>query len=298
MTSTLVVLGDSLMDAGNVSGLLGLIGQEPFSDSIYDKGNNVKASDGLVLSEHTIRWMGGDVKNTQNFNILSAEPARPADIHNYAHGGALSGEGPARAFLGINIDIGLSNQVKKMRERSSFYRKQSDIDVLLSAGGNDLLEATVNNDKFRNVLLTRSKVDNRKYGRSISQTVAGNIVKAVDQITGLVDEVVVYGALPMSKTPRVNTWIKSMKSVNSSHATKFLDNISTKITRKLSTHFNNDPSVVLINSSSLWKRIMKPKFVDDIHPTSRPSRRVAKLAVSTATRQLKSFGFIPTSLAK
>ncbi len=55
MTSILVVLGDSLMDTGNISGLLGLIGQEPFSDSIYDKGNNVKASDGLVLSEHTIR---------------------------------------------------------------------------------------------------------------------------------------------------------------------------------------------------------------------------------------------------
>ena len=291
MTSTLVVFGDSLMDAGNVSGLLGLIGQEPFSDSIYNKGNNVKASNGLVLSEHTIRWMGGDLKNTQNFNILSADPARPADIHNYAHGGALSGEGPSQSFLGINIDIGLSSQVKKMRERSSFYRKQSDVDVLLSAGGNDLLEATVNNDQFKKVLLTRSKVDNRKYGRSISQSIAGNIVKAVDQITGLVDEVVVYGALPVSKTPRVKTWIKSMKGVNSSDATKLLNNMSTKINRELSTRFKNDPSVVLIDSNSLWKQIIKPKFVDDIHPTSRTSRRVAKLAVSTATRQLKSFGF-------
>ena len=291
MTSTLVVFGDSLMDAGNVSGLLGLIGQEPFSDSIYDKGNNVKASNGLVLSEHTIRWMGGDLKNTQNFNILSADPARPADIHNYAHGGALSGEGPSQSFLGINIDIGLSSQVKKMRERSSFYRKQSDVDVLLSAGGNDLLEATVNNDQFKKVLLTRSKVDNRKYGRSISQSIAGNIVKAVDQITGLVDEVVVYGALPVSKTPRFKTWIKSMKGVNSSDATKLLNNMSTKINRELSTRFKNDPSVVLIDSNSLWKQIIKPKFVDDIHPTSRTSRRVAKLAVSTATRQLKSFGF-------
>ena len=291
MTSTLVVFGDSLMDAGNVSGLLGLIGQEPFSDSIYNKGNNVKASNGLVLSEHTIRWMGGDLKNTQNFNILSADPARPADIHNYAHGGALSGEGPSQSFLGINIDIGLSSQVKKMRERSSFYRKQSDVDVLLSAGGNDLLEATVNNEQFKKVLLTRPKVDNRRYGRSISQSIAGNIIKAVDQITGLVDEVVVYGALPVSKTPRVKTWIKSMKGVNSSEATKLLNNMSKKINRELSTRFQNDPSVVLIDSSSLWKQIIKPKFVDDIHPTSRTSRRVAKLAVSTARRQLKSFGF-------
>ena len=291
MTSTLVVFGDSLMDAGNVSGLLGLIGQEPFSDSIYNKGNNVKASNGLVLSEHTIRWMGGDLKNTQNFNILSADPARPADIHNYAHGGALSGEGPSQSFLGMNIDIGLSSQVKKMRERSSFYRKQSDVDVLLSAGGNDLLEASVNNDQFKKVLLTQTKVDNRRYGRSISQSIAGNIIKAVDQITGLVDEVVVYGALPVSKTPRVKTWIKSMKGVNSSEATKLLNNMSKKINRELSTRFQNDPSVVLIDSSSLWKQTIKPKFVDDIHPTSRTSRRVAKLAVSTARRQLKSFGF-------
>ena len=291
MTSTLVVLGDSLMDAGNVSALLGLIGQEPFADSIYDKGNNVKASDGLVLSEHTIRWMGGDLKNTQNFNILSTESARLADIHNYAHGGALSGEGPSRSFFGMNIDIGLSSQVKKMRDRSSFYRKNSDVDVLLSAGGNDLLEATVNNDKFKDILLTRSKVDNRRYGRSISQSIASNIVKAVDQITGLVDEVVVYGALPVSKTPRVKTWIKSIRGLNSSAATTLIDNISTKINRKLSTRFIDDPSVLLIDSSSLWKQTMKPKFVDDIHPTSRTSRRVAKLAVSTATRQLKSFGF-------
>ena len=291
MTTTLVVLGDSLMDAGNVSGLFGLIGQEPFSDSIYDKGNNVKASDGLVLSEHTIRWMGGDLKKTQNFNILSADAARPADIHNYAHGGALSGEGPSQSLFGMNIDIGLSSQVKKMRERSSFYRKQSDVDVLLSAGGNDLLEASVNNDQFKKVLLTQTKVDNRRYGRSISQSIAGNIIKAVDQITGLVDEVVVYGALPVSKTPRVKTWIKSMKGVNSSEATQLLNNMSKKINRELSTRFQNDPSVVLIDSSSLWKQTIKPKFVDDIHPTSRTSRRVAKLAVSTARRQLKSFGF-------
>ena len=291
MTSTLVILGDSLMDAGNVSALLGLIGQEPFAESIYDKGNNVKASDGLVLSEHTTRWMGGDLKNTQNFNILSIEPARSADIHNYAHGGALSGKGPSRSFLGIDIDIGLSSQVKKMRDRSSFYRKKSDVDVLLSAGGNDLLEATVNNNKFSEILLTRSKVDNRNYGRSISQSIASNIVKAVDQITGLVDEVVVYGALPVSKTPRVKTWIKSVKGLNSSAATTLIDNISTKINRKLSKRFIEDPSVILIDSSSLWKQIMKPKFIDDIHPTSRTSRRVAKLAVSTATRQLKSFGF-------
>ena len=291
MTSTLVILGDSLMDAGNVSALLGLIGQDPFAESIYDKGNNVKASDGLVLSEHTTRWMGGDLKNTQNFNILSIEPARSADIHNYAHGGALSGKGPSRSFLGIDIDIGLSSQVKKMRDRSSFYRKKSDVDVLLSAGGNDLLEATVNNNKFSEILLTRSKVDNRNYSRSISQSIASNIVKAVDQITGLVDEVVVYGALPVSKTPRVKTWIKSVKGLNSSAATTLIDNISTKINRKLSKRFIEDPSVILIDSSSLWKQIMKPKFIDDIHPTSRTSRRVAKLAVSTATRQLKSFGF-------
>ena len=291
MTTTLVVLGDSLMDAGNVSALLGLIGQEPFAESIYDKGNNVKASDGLVLSEHTTRWMGGDLKNTQNFNILSIEPARSADIHNYAHGGALSGKGPSRSFLGIDIDIGLSSQVKKMRDRSSFYRKKSDVDVLLSAGGNDLLEATVNNSKFSEILLTRSKVDNRNYGRSISQSIASNIVKAVDQITGLVDEVVVYGALPVSKTPRVKTWIKSVKGLNSSAATTLIDNISTKINRKLLKRFIEDPSVILIDSSSLWKQIMNPKFIDDIHPTSRTSRRVAKLAVSTATRQLKSFGF-------
>ena len=82
-----------------------------------------------------------------------------------------------------------------------------------------------------------------------------------------------------------------MKGENSSEANQLLNNMSKKINRELSTRFQNDPSVVLIDSSSLWKQTIKPKFVDDIHPTSRTSRRVAKLAVSTARRQLKSFGF-------
>jgi len=42
------------MDSGNIAGLSPLIGRQPFADSIYDGGGNVRASDGPVLGEQIV----------------------------------------------------------------------------------------------------------------------------------------------------------------------------------------------------------------------------------------------------
>ena len=38
MTKKLIILGDSLVDAGNTAEVMALFGQYPFADPIYDKG--------------------------------------------------------------------------------------------------------------------------------------------------------------------------------------------------------------------------------------------------------------------
>ena len=60
MTSTLVLLGDSLFDAQNTFTLASMLGEKPFSESIYDGGGNTKLSDGLVLGEQIAVEMGAD----------------------------------------------------------------------------------------------------------------------------------------------------------------------------------------------------------------------------------------------
>ena len=73
MTSTLLILGASLIDAGNVS----------------------RASDDLVLGEQIAIAMGGIPRMFQLFPL--PDPPRPqsARLYNYAHGGAQSGSGPS-----------------------------------------------------------------------------------------------------------------------------------------------------------------------------------------------------------
>ena len=74
MTSTLLILGASLMDACNVS----------------------RATDGLVLGvrEQIAIEMGGDPVDVQLFPLQDPPRPEPAQLHNYAYGGAQSGREP------------------------------------------------------------------------------------------------------------------------------------------------------------------------------------------------------------
>ena len=62
MTSTLLILGDSLMDAGNVS----------------------RATDGLVLGVPIALEMGGDPEDVQLFPLQNLPRPGSAPLHNYA----------------------------------------------------------------------------------------------------------------------------------------------------------------------------------------------------------------------
>lgn len=280
------------MDSGNIAGLSPLIGRQPFADSIYDGGGNVRASDGPVLGEQIVQQIGGDPANTQLFNILSLEPARSVQVHNYAHGGAQSGDEPSQSFLGFRIGIGLASQVRAMKQRSGFYRSQSDVDVLLSAGANDLLEALGDLTPFESVLTTPRRKDDRRLIRSLSRPISRNIRKTVDQITGLVDDVVVFASFPISATPKARRRAAKLDGVDEQPFLDLLDGISRDLIRRLGKAFQDNESIAVLDGQSLWNQLEDPKFLDDVHPTSSTSLELAELAVPVIQDKLESFGFV------
>ena len=289
MTSTLVILGASLMDAGNIAGLGPLMDLEPFAEKIYDKGGNVRASDGPVLGERFIEVLGGD-RGRLAFNVL-AEQAAAADVHNYAHGGAQSDEQPSKNLLGIEIGIGLASQVQSLQGRRAFYEASADVDALISAGANDLLQQLDDLDPFLEVLSTRRRRDDRRLARTMSRPIFRNIRDSVDQITGLLDEVVVFGSHPITFTPKALERTSELEGDLGDQVLGLFDAIGDRLNRRLSRRFGNNDQVLVLDVQSLWDQLESPEFLDDVHPTTRTSLELAELAVPIIQAQFESFGF-------
>ena len=291
MTSTLVILGASLMDAGNIAGLGPLMELEPFAEKIYDKGGNVRASDGPVLGERFVEVLGGDPEDAQLFNVLSLEQASAADVHNYAHGGAQSDEQPSKTLLGIEIGIGLASQVQSLQGRRAFYEASADVDALISAGANDLLQQLDDLDPFLEVLSTRRRRDDRRLARTMSRPIFRNIRDSVDQITGLLDEVVVFGSHPITFTPKALERTSELEGDLGDQVLGLFDAIGDRLNRRLSRRFGNNDQVLVLDVQSLWDQLESPEFLDDVHPTTRTSLELAELAVPIIQAQFESFGF-------
>ena len=291
MTSTLVILGASLMDAGNIAGLGPLMDLEPFAEKIYDKGGNVRASDGPVLGERFVEVLGGDPEDAQLFNVLSLEQAAAADVHNYAHGGAQSDEQPSKTLLGIEIGIGLASQVQSLKGRRAFYEASADVDALISAGANDLLQQLDDLDPFLEVLSTRRRRDDRRLARTMSRPIFRNIRDSVDQITGLLDEVVVFGSHPITFTPKALERTSELEGDLGDQVLGLFDAIGDRLNRRLSRRFGNNDQVLVLDVQSLWDQLESPEFLDDVHPTTRTSLELAELAVPIIQDQFESFGF-------
>lgn len=291
MTSTLVILGASLMDAGNIAGLGPLMDLEPFAEKIYDKGGNVRASDGPVLGERFVEVLGGDPEDAQLFNVLSLEQAAAADVHNYAHGGAQSDEQPSKTLLGIEIGIGLASQVQSLQGRRAFYEASADVDALISAGANDLLQQLDDLDPFLEVLSTRRRRDDRRLARTMSRPIFRNIRDSVDQITGLLDEVVVFGSHPITFTPKALERTSELEGDLGDQVLGLFDAIGDRLNRRLSRRFGNNDQVLVLDVQSLWDELESPEFLDDVHPTTRTSLELAELAVPIIQAQFESFGF-------
>ena len=256
-----------------------------------DAGNVSRASDDLVLGEQIAIAMGGDPQDVQLFPL--PDPPRPqsARLHNYAHGGAQSGSEPNLEEAAGNVRIGFKRQVRAVRRHAAFYQSLSDVDVLISAGANDLLDQLEDGSAFAAVLNTESPRDDRQLISRNAKEVARNLRRGVDRLTGLVDEVVVAGAFPVSATPEVQAMAEELDSATFDRLIEILDGIGAKVQRKLERHFADDGSVAVLNLQVAWDRVDDPSFVDAVHPSSDTSRQWAELIVPDLMQQLNSFGF-------
>ena len=256
MTSTLLILGDSLMDAGNVS----------------------RATDDLVLGEQIAIAMGGDPEDVQLFPLQDSLRPQSAQLHNYAHGGAQSGSG-------------FKQQVRAVRRHADVYQSLSDVDLLISAGANDLLDQLEDSSAFMAALDTEDRRDDRQLMRRNAKRIARNLRRGVDRLTGLVDDVVVTGAFPLTATPEVQSLADAFDSATFDRLVAIVDGIGAKVQRKLERHFASNDSVAVLNLKAAWDRIEAPDFVDAVHPSSETSRELADLIVPDLVQQLNSFGF-------
>ena len=256
MTSTLLILGDSLMDAGNVS----------------------RATDDLVLGEQIAIAMGGDPEDVQLFPLQDSLRPQSAQLHNYAHGGAQSGSG-------------FKQQVRAVRRHADVYQSLSDVDLLISAGANDLLDQLEDSSAFMAALDTEDRRDDRQLMRRNAKRIARNLRRGVDRLTGLVDDVVVSGAFPLTATPEVQSLADAFDSATFDRLVAIVDGIGAKVQRKLERHFASNDSVAVLNLKAAWDRLEAPDFVDAVHPSSETSRELADLIVPDLVQQLNSFGF-------
>lgn len=256
MTSTLLILGDSLMDAGNVT----------------------RATDDLVLGEQIAIAMGGDPEDVQLFPLQDSLRPQSAQLHNYAHGGAQSGSG-------------FKQQVRAVRRHADVYQSLSDVDLLISAGANDLLDQLEDSSAFMAALDTEDRRDDRQLMRRNAKRIARNLRRGVDRLTGLVDDVVVTGAFPLTATPEVQSLADAFDSATFDRLVAIVDGIGAKVQRKLERHFASNDSVAVLNLKAAWDRLEAPDFVDAVHPSSETSRELADLIVPDLVQQLNSFGF-------
>ena len=296
MTETLIILGDSLVDSGNTASLLSPIGLNPFTDEIYNNGGNVKASDGPVLGEHIALEIGADINNAQLFSVLSAKTPSPAHIHNYAHAGARTGSDPGYSipFAG-RISIGLRDQIRQVVARSNYYLEHEDIDVLLSCGGNDLLDimdkSKESHSVVKAVIKTKTLKDDRKLANEIAKPIFKNLKSAIRKIENYVDEIAVLGAPPVVESPEAQDWITDFSNKYQARASNFLSLASSKLQRKLEKKYDANLKIGVIDSADLWQQLEQPEFVDAIHPNSNTSSDLAKLFGQNVPELFDSYGF-------
>ena len=293
MTSTLVIFGDSLVDAKNTFTLFSLVGQNPFEDDIYAGGGNTKASDGLVLGEQIAGELGVSIDEMQNISILSLQPAMEADVHNYAHAGARSGTEPTSTLptTGDSIGIGFKEQVRIFLNRADYYIDKDDVDVLISCGGNDLRDALELKDEIEAVAITPTLKDDKQLSFKIAKPIAKNLKKSTRKIAELVDEIVITGAPPVTETPEARDWSLSFDKEIRNRALDIIDRARNKVHKKVNKYFADEANVFVVDGSEAWQKLENPSFVDTIHPDTKTSQALAEIIAPEASEALVTFGF-------
>ena len=295
MTRSLVVLGDSLMDSGNIDQLARRFGLVPFKASIYNGGGNRKASDGPVFGEHIAQQLGGNLRSNTLANLetlpgLTLRGFGKTQLRTYAYGGALSGStASTRASLGA-WPLGLRSQA--LAVASSTLRPERDLDALIAAGSNDLIDLVDQTTRLRRVLASASGRDDRQLQRRTAKEIVGNIRASRDALTGVVDETVIVGISPLSATPYLQRQAWKWGATLRDPLLAWVDGAAERVNRGLAKVFARDQAVLVVDGTAIWNAVANPVFLDDVHPTSATaSRLAAQVVAAIAASPLQTFGF-------
>ena len=294
MTRSLAIFGDSLMDAGNLDQVANIVGQDPFQESIYNRGGNVKAADGPVFGEHIAQQLGASLGSGQLANLITLPLLRftgfgSKQLRNYAYAGATSGNaGSSRSGL-ASSPIGLRAQTRAFAGSTS---SSKDLDALLMAGSNDITDLVANPDPLKAFLATPGRRDDRQFEKQAARRIVNNIVAAYDNITGLVDETVILGLSPLSATPFVGDQASRLTPSLRDHLLVLVDGIASRVNQGLASRLDARPDVLVLDGFEVWRSVSNPAFLDDVHPSSATSGLLAGEVVGLIqASDLQSFGF-------
>lgn len=295
MTRSLLLLGDSLVDSGNLDQVARRFGENPFEEPIYDGGGNRKASDGPVLAEQIARQLGAKLKRSKLANLqtlpgLTLQGFGGAQIRNYAYAGALSGfTGSERS--GLNpFPLGLRSQA--LAVAASSLRAERDLDALIIAGSNDLVDLVDEGDRLRRVLSSSSSRDDRRLRNSTAKTIVRNIRASCDAITGLVDETVIVGIAPLGDTPYLQQQARRWGAELADPLIHWIDGAARRVNRELLKAFSGQKRTLVVDGTEAWNAVPDRVFLDEIHPTSSTASRLAEQVVAAIeASQLQTFGF-------
>ena len=294
MTRSLAIFGDSLMDAGNLDQVANIVGQDPFQESIYNRGGNVKAADGPVFGEHIAQQLGASLGSRQLANLITLPLLRFTgfgrnQLRNYAYAGATSGNaGSSRSGL-ASSPIGLRAQTRAFAASTS---SSKDLDALLMAGSNDITDLVANPDPLKAFLATPGRRDDRQFEKQAARRIVNNIVAAYDNITGLVDETVILGLSPLSATPFVRDQASRLTPSLRDPLLAMVDGIASRVNQGLASRLDARPDVLVLDGFEVWRRVSNPAFLDDVHPSSATSGLLAGEVVGLIqASDLQSFGF-------
>lgn len=201
---TIALLGDSLLDTGNLTNILGPF-IEPFPGPLYSGG---KASNGLVLGEAVIAQLGID---PDSLALGLRLPAAPPTLNplttniNYATAGATTGIFGSEGNNFNELPIGVQSQIalftQDLLSVNTPEAEGKKLDIIVSAGSNDVFEALVDINSFASILLTPSKDDDNALKNDLATQVVGNIHTAINSLGNYANNIVIFGLSKLGDSP-------------------------------------------------------------------------------------------------
>lgn len=182
----LALLGDSLLDTGNLTNVLAPFDivpfpDLPFPDPPYTGG---KPSNGLVLGEAIMTELGIAPESlTLGFRLPTAPPTiNPLSENiNYAVAGATTGAfgsvGNSLEMFPVGVQTQISLFTQDLTAAGISTTEAEKPDILFSVGSNDVFEVLVDINSFASVLLTPDKGDDNDLRNGLASQIVDNIYR-------------------------------------------------------------------------------------------------------------------------